>query len=141
MYKLLKCSLPVAFIVCLFIAVIAEAGLPPCASPEASDHAVNASTTVPGVVEGKVCKFCHVPHQDSAEGGMLWGSSTEGARGNKAYALKIPEDVAVPRDLNPPFGKGRLCMSCHDGTVAMPSVERKKQVSASSCVNWRLVAP
>ncbi len=139
MNKLSMCRFVISFVTVLCVAAIAEAGAPPCASSEGADHAANTPVAVP--VAGKVCQFCHVPHQDTTEGGMLWNSTTEQTKSGKAYALNIPANVAVPEDFDPRHGKGRLCMSCHDGTVARPSIKENKDLRASSCVNWKLVAP
>jgi hypothetical protein len=84
----------------------------------------NLSKTGPGpikaVSETQICVFCHTPH--SAVVAPLWNHSLSSA----FYA--VPSNAmndwihlkSSPQ--NPPDGDSRLCLSCHDGTVAVGSV-------------------
>lgn len=81
----------------------------------------NLSISGPGpikaVSETQVCVFCHTPHK-AQDAGPLW-NHTLSAAGN--YTLpSSPTMLSTPQ--NPPDGDSRLCLSCHDGTVAVGSV-------------------
>lgn len=84
----------------------------------------NLSTSGPGPIkalsETQVCIFCHTPH--SATTTPLWNHTLSQA----SYTLPsnaMPEwatMLSIPQ--NPPEGDSKLCLSCHDGTVAIGSV-------------------
>lgn len=81
----------------------------------------NLSITGPGpikaVSETQICVFCHTPHKADSSG-PLWN------RGLSSVANYIVPSSAtlLSRPQNPPDGDSRLCLSCHDGTVAIGSV-------------------
>jgi predicted CXXCH cytochrome family protein len=65
--------------------------------------------------EVRVCIFCHTPHHANSVGsdGPLWSRSVSGAD----YTLYSSSSVqAAPGQ---PAGSSRLCLSCHDGTIAL----------------------
>ena len=84
----------------------------------------NLSVSGPGrikaVKEKEVCIFCHTSH-GAAVDGPLWNRSLSPA---KSY--RLPSTTQSPsllsRPANPPDGDSRLCLSCHDGTVALGAV-------------------
>lgn len=69
----------------------------------------------------EICVFCHTPHgARNAEGGPLW---------NRAESLAVYQnydssslDAGV---VDAPGGSSKLCLSCHDGTVAIGAVINK----------------
>jgi len=81
----------------------------------------NLSVSGPGEIrslsETEVCKFCHVPH--NAESPVpLWGHALSGAQ------YEVPE-IHLGGGVAPapqPDGASRLCLSCHDGTVALGDI-------------------
>jgi len=81
----------------------------------------NLSVSGPGEVrsltETQVCKFCHIPH--NAEVPVpLWGHALSQAQ------YEVP-DLRVGASVAPapqPDGASRLCLSCHDGTVALGDI-------------------
>jgi hypothetical protein len=82
----------------------------------------NLSVSGPGEIrsleETEVCKFCHVPH-NAVVPDPLWGHALSDA------SYRVPEVRAEGggRRLAPqPDGSSRLCLSCHDGTVALGDV-------------------
>lgn len=63
--------------------------------------------------EERVCIFCHTPHHSSSVA-PLWNRDI----GSTVYNLY--ESDTIPAGLlRQPFGSSRLCLSCHDGTIAM----------------------
>ncbi len=77
-----------------------------------SAHDFKAKTWNPS---GEICNVCHVPHK-TASTALLWNHVTTTA---PAYTLySSPSLNAVPGQ--PAAGSvSKLCLSCHDGTVAV----------------------
>ncbi len=79
-----------------------------------------------GVTEtyGRVCVFCHTPHNTTATGSTdaapLWNHAASGiaAASWKSYAWATPSSPSLAI-VDPLTGPTRLCMSCHDGVVAV----------------------
>lgn len=80
------------------------------------DSPHNLSSTGPGPVhaldEDRVCVFCHTPH--GARGSApLWNR-------NDSSASYMPYDSPTLKARpGQPTGSSKLCLSCHDGTVAL----------------------
>lgn len=77
------------------------------------------SATGPGAVraatEQQVCIFCHAPHNASPIA-ALWNRS----QSTQAYTVYTSRALdAVPGQ---PTGASKLCLSCHDGTIALGAV-------------------
>lgn len=87
------------------------------ASIVSSKH--NMSVTGPGPViasqETQVCIFCHTPHE-AAPVAPLWNRRDSGAS-YTPYSSSTA--IAAPGQ---PTGTSVLCLSCHDGTVALGDV-------------------
>jgi hypothetical protein len=89
------------------------------------DTVHNLSVTGPGEIralnETEICKFCHIPH-NSVERESLWSRELPQTR----YAM--PSSPAVgggSTKMHQPDGSSRLCLSCHDGTVALGEIGRE----------------
>ena len=83
----------------------------------------NLTVTGPGVIkattENNVCAFCHTPHH--ANGATpLWNHSLSSISNYVVYgsARLTNLNITVPQ----PNGSSRLCLSCHDGTVALGDI-------------------
>lgn len=81
----------------------------------------NLSITGPGeikaLIETRVCVFCHTPH-NAFPRTPLWNREIEPQNYETYTSTTI---AAVPLQ---PDGPSRLCLSCHDGTVALGAVLR-----------------
>jgi predicted CXXCH cytochrome family protein len=91
------------------------------------DSAHNLSATGPGSVraasERQVCKFCHTPHK-AAPASALWN------RRNQGVTYTPYSSSTAKAQLGQPSGSSLLCLSCHDGTVALGELlDRKALVS------------
>lgn len=79
----------------------------------------NLSAAGPGVYratsEQQICVFCHTPH-NSNPAAPLWNHAQSGETYTPYSSQTL---VAIPGQ---PTGASRLCLSCHDGTVALGSV-------------------
>lgn len=62
----------------------------------------------------EICKPCHTPHGANADAGALWNHELT----NATYTMFEGETGTAAADLD---ARSRLCMSCHDGTVALDS--------------------
>jgi len=87
----------------------------------------NLSVSGPGdlvaVDEQRVCIFCHTPHHASPEM-PLWSREVGGTSYN-LYA-----STTLHAQPGQPTGASRLCLSCHDGTIALGMLyERSEPIS------------
>jgi len=104
----------------MMVATPAFAGLEARTGVNGSLHDMN--TYVPGVddVYARVCVFCHTPHNADitvAESAPLWNHELTQAE-FLPYEWATPENAGLIID-DPLIGPSRLCMSCHDGVVAV----------------------
>ncbi|NOY82034.1 MAG: hypothetical protein GXP31_13640 [Kiritimatiellaeota bacterium] len=82
----------------------------------------NLSVTGPGTVkattETEICVFCHTPHRGTKDA-PLWNRYASGA-------VYIPySSSTVKAAVGQPTGASKLCLSCHDGTVALGLVRSR----------------
>ncbi|MCP5150177.1 MAG: hypothetical protein H6983_10525 [Ectothiorhodospiraceae bacterium] len=83
----------------------------------------NLSASGPGPVkatqESQICVFCHTPHAAEAiPGAPLWNRKESGATYTPYTSSTIDaDDIAAT-----PGGSSKLCLSCHDGTLAIGAV-------------------
>jgi len=84
----------------------------------------NLSFTGPGTVkassESEVCIFCHTPHNASTEA-PLWNRYQSG----QTYTTYTSSTSRA--SIGQPTGASKLCLSCHDGTVALGMVRSRAQ--------------
>lgn len=76
------------------------------------------STYGPGPVKGgpsASCQFCHAPHSGVGKNTPLW-SQTLSLQTYNEYASTTEENISTQPLLG---GDSSLCLSCHDGTVAV----------------------
>ena len=100
-------------------------GLAPAALAQSSSDIVNTrhnlSVSGPGAArassETRICIFCHTPHTATPLS-PLWNKEIE----PQAYTVYASSTLTAPQPLPQPFGATKLCLSCHDGTIAMGAV-------------------
>ncbi len=84
----------------------------------------NLSVSGPGdlvaVDEQRVCIFCHTPHHASPVT-PLWSRET----GGTAYNLYA--STTLHAQPGQPTGASRLCLSCHDGTIALGMLYQRSE--------------
>ncbi|NQU43272.1 hypothetical protein HQ520_08295 [bacterium] len=113
-----------------FWKLILLAGLVPLMSASAQNieqTVHNLSLTGPGDVhaltEERICIFCHTPHAARTEA-PLWNR-------NDPVSTYLPYDspslIAQPGQ---PTGASKLCLSCHDGTIALGDLLSEQQILA-----------
>jgi predicted CXXCH cytochrome family protein len=83
------------------------------------DSLHNLSAAGPGSVKAatadRVCEFCHLSHSASADG-ALW------ARDRSAAAYVPYSSSTAIAQPGQPTGTSILCLSCHDGTIALGEI-------------------
>lgn len=82
----------------------------------------NLSISGPGEVrsstEGEICIFCHAPHTTQAQP-PLWN------RRMPASAYTPYSSATLKAKVGQPTGASKLCLSCHDGTIALGDVANR----------------
>ncbi|NOX24997.1 MAG: hypothetical protein GXP59_02565 [Deltaproteobacteria bacterium] len=82
-----------------------------------SDTVHNLSAGGPGTVkalqEGELCIFCHTPHHGRTDASYLWNRNDSTANYTTYQSSTLKAAVGQPT------GSSKLCLSCHDGTVAL----------------------
>jgi predicted CXXCH cytochrome family protein len=97
----------------------------------------NLSISGPGSVraaqEADICIFCHTPHNAGTEG-PLWNHQG-------SVATYIPySSSTLKATVGQPTGSSKLCLSCHDGTVALGAVYSRYQAIAMQSGNSAMPA-
>jgi predicted CXXCH cytochrome family protein len=81
--------------------------------------AVSGPGDIRAVTETEICIFCHTPHQRTGEA-PLWNHAMP-AQTYTPYS----SSTLKARDVGQPTGASKLCLSCHDGTVALGMVNSR----------------
>lgn len=83
-------------------------------------HNLSASSTnnVRATTESRICAFCHTPHgADISVAGPLWNRQLSGA----TYTPYTSSSMEAATGL-PTLAGSKLCLACHDGTLAIGTV-------------------
>ncbi|MFQ5597045.1 MAG: cytochrome c3 family protein [Nitrospiria bacterium] len=85
------------------------------------DHQRNVKAAPGGTTE--VCVFCHTPHGANREGinirAPIWNRQLPKDQYQMYDQVWSKSFEATPNDPGRPTGYSRLCLSCHDGTIAL----------------------
>jgi predicted CXXCH cytochrome family protein len=85
------------------------------------DSKHNLSISGPGTIkasgESEVCIFCHTPHHARQDIPYLWNRSAQAT-----IYTPYHSSTMFPTIVGQPTGASRLCLSCHDGTIALGAV-------------------
>lgn len=63
----------------------------------------------------QVCIYCHAPHNNASAGSLLWNRALSAA----TYTLYT--NSTLDATVGQPGAVSKLCLSCHDGTIAIDS--------------------
>lgn len=90
----------------------------------------NLSVSSPGsihaVAESDICIFCHTPHSATSDG-PLWNHQMSSA------VYEPYKSDTLKATVGQPTGSSRLCLSCHDGTVALGMIHsRSSEIAMTS---------
>ena len=78
--------------------------------------------TTKSTIEDQVCVFCHTPHQASASVAPLWNRSVSNSGYTRYTSLSLDANYTTDGYSSQPGGSSLLCLSCHDGQVALGTV-------------------
>ncbi|NIA06639.1 MAG: hypothetical protein GWP14_03220 [Actinobacteria bacterium] len=91
----------------------------------------NLTATGPGPIkvagETEICKFCHTPHSANPIA-PLWNRQASGDY------YQTYESTTLQATVGQPTGTSRLCLSCHDGTVALTTVYNSQNPIQGSAI-------
>jgi hypothetical protein len=106
-----------AFCILFLIHLSAQAGV------KDTKHNLSISGTgdVKAVIETQICIFCHTPHNSSPVQ-PLWNHEETAVVTYINYWSTTLQSYASEAEAPPIDGFSRLCLSCHDGTVAIGSI-------------------
>ncbi|MCK4659044.1 MAG: hypothetical protein KAV82_05930, partial [Phycisphaerae bacterium] len=87
-----------------------------------SKHDLSARGPGPirAVSENEICIFCHTPH-NAAPQTPLWN------RENPRVHYRIYESSTTDARIDQPSGPSKMCLSCHDGSMALGNVLSQPQ--------------
>jgi predicted CXXCH cytochrome family protein len=113
----------------LLCMAIVFSGLPASAKMSIVYSKHNLSASGPGQIraltENRICIFCHTPHNANPLT-PLWNKNIDAVN----YTLYTPytsSTMLSPPSPKGPTGPSRLCLSCHDGTIALGKVLEPSQ--------------
>ena len=125
-------------------AVLPMAALGPAYAARSSDirsTVHNLSSSGPGTiraavgVESEVCVFCHTPHGADSSQTPLW-NKTLAAKTYTVYTSKsLDAETILNASLDQPLGSSKLCLSCHDGAMALGSVRVLRGVNNPATIS------
>ncbi|HEX9047091.1 MAG TPA: cytochrome c3 family protein, partial [Verrucomicrobiae bacterium] len=79
---------------------------------------VKANATAANAPASEMCVFCHAPHSASHQA-ALWNHAA-------SSAVYVPYQSSTAKaSFGQPTGASRLCLSCHDGTVALGMLKNR----------------
>lgn len=84
-------------------------------------HNLSATSgnNVRATTENQICVFCHTPHGATQEpAAPLWNRQLNNTSTYQMYTSSSLQAITA----NAPGGVSKLCLSCHDGTLAIGSV-------------------
>ena len=93
-----------------------------------SKHNLSASggNEIRATGESEVCIFCHTPHHARQDIPYLWN------RRDPVTTYTPYRSTTLSATVGQPTGASRLCLSCHDGTIALGAVlSRPTEISFS----------
>ncbi len=100
----------------LVVALMFVVGVAGMASAQitGSVHDFSGSITW-SVTTGEICKPCHAPHTTNTEvDSILWNHDPSTVAAYQPYASSTMNDTP-----GQPDGHSKLCLSCHDGSIAV----------------------
>ncbi|MFA5865580.1 MAG: cytochrome c3 family protein [Phycisphaerae bacterium] len=82
------------------------------------DLSVYSPNAIRGVNEEEICIFCHTPHKAQPQT-PLWN------RHSPTAYYRIYRSSTTDARIEQPFGPSKMCLSCHDGTLALGLVRSR----------------
>lgn len=76
---------------------------------------ISGPGTIKAATEAEICIFCHTPH-NTAPSGALWNRRSPGSTYSQYTSSTLKGSPGQPT------GASLMCLSCHDGTIALGDV-------------------
>lgn len=115
----------------LAVVSMVAAGLSAQESVRDTKH--NLSISGPGTFraasETRICVFCHTPHSSNTQA-PLWNREDPGGT-YQMYWSETLDAYTSPGGAPQPNGSSKLCLSCHDGTIALGSTVASGTITMS----------
>ena len=121
------------FILAAFLALISTASFAQTIVASKHDLSTGGGITDKSTNESQVCIFCHTPHQKTITATPLWNKILSGQASYGVYTSSSLN--AVPTNIGGSTSVSNLCLSCHDGTVAVNSLDNKSSIGTPSMGN------
>lgn len=96
------------------------------------DLSAGSTATVKAATEAQICVFCHVPHNASPVA-PLW-NRTNPTHVYTAAELYGTGSTTMTATMGQPDGSSLLCLSCHDGTIALGSLVTQGPITMAGSV-------
>ncbi len=111
--RALNCTLGVLIFMAMFFTL-----KPAFATVAATKHnfSLFSASAIKTGTTSKICVFCHAPHNTNPSGPM-WN------RGDSGATYNIYQSDTVVATMGQPTGSSKLCLSCHDGTIAIGALK------------------
>lgn len=103
-------------VVCMMTVTVSAGGQKGSVFDSKHNLSVTGRGEIKSATETRVCIFCHSSHAASSEG-PLWNHKTTSAGKFQTYSRSTM--IGKPEQ---PNGATKLCLSCHDGTIAVGAV-------------------
>ena len=111
----------VAVVAGLVLPGLVRAARVPDISNTLHNLSASGSGTLKATSESQICVFCHTPHAaESIPQAPLWNRKLSGATYTTYTSSSI--DASAAELAAGPGGASKLCLSCHDGTMAIGNV-------------------
>ncbi|HEX6828013.1 MAG TPA: hypothetical protein VF104_03440, partial [Burkholderiales bacterium] len=126
-------GLGAALAVAAWVAAMSGADAAKTPNVSGTKHNLSASGTgtVRAVTETQVCVFCHTPHGAAVGVTPLWNRQQSAAQ-YTPYTSTSLDASDIQATLDQPGGSSKLCLSCHDGTLAIGNVNVLNGVTNAS---------
>ncbi|MCM2289523.1 MAG: hypothetical protein NDI67_10885 [Sulfuritalea sp.] len=99
----------------------------------------NLSSAGPGTVkaagESEVCVFCHTPHGADTSQTPLWNKTLAAKTYTPYTSNSLDAETIKNASLDQPMGSSKLCLSCHDGAMALGSVRVLRGVNNPATIS------
>jgi len=82
---------------------------------------VSGPGTIKAIFETRVCIFCHAPHHARTDISLLWN------RQDSTTTYVPYQSSTMYATVGQPTGSSKLCLSCHDGTIALGALVSTSQ--------------
>ena len=91
----------------------------------ATKHNLSSSGTgtIKSTTESQICAFCHTPHgADNSAPTPLWNKTLQNTTYTPYTSSSLDASTIEGTSAGHPLGSSKLCLSCHDGVLALGSV-------------------